>query len=163
MQDLSADMHQHSIFNHTLRLKGEKKGTANVTSNSGSQLQLPELKDFTHMSRKKGRDCNLQHYATRMDICLRRCITSLCAGTTSPQVLWAVLGTTVSERHKSVREHPKMEGHRDGKQFRGGAVWEMAEGSPDKRTQRRTSLQSAAASRGEVKEQILTSALWWPE
>lgn len=100
-------MHQHSIFNHTLRLKGEKKGTANVTSNSGSQLQLPELKDFTHMSRKKGRDCNLQHYATRMDICLRRCITSLCAGTTSPQVLWAVLGTTVSERHKSVREHPK--------------------------------------------------------
>lgn len=45
------------------------------------------------MSREKGRNCNLQHYATKKDICLRRCITSLCAGAASPRVLCAVLGT----------------------------------------------------------------------
>lgn len=54
MEDLSADMHQHNIFNHTLRLRGEKKGTVNVSSNSGSQLQLPELKRlYTYEQKKK--------------------------------------------------------------------------------------------------------------
>lgn len=114
MEDLSADMYQHSIFNHTLRLRGEKKGRANVTSNTGSQLQLPEIKDLPHMSRKKG--SNLQQHATKKDIFLRRCVTSTCADTTPPQVLCADLGTTMSERYKFISEHPKG-GHGDGKQL----------------------------------------------
>lgn len=36
MEDLSTEIHQRNIFNHTLRVRGEEKGTANVSSNSGS-------------------------------------------------------------------------------------------------------------------------------
>lgn len=46
------------------------------------------------------------------------CLTSRtqrsCFGAASPQVLYALLGSTISEGHRTIREHPN-EGYRDGK------------------------------------------------
>lgn len=40
------------------------------------------------------------------------CPALLCTGAASPQVLYAVLGTTILKRHETSRDHPK-EGHKD--------------------------------------------------
>lgn len=36
MEDLNTEINPHRIFDHTLRVRGEEKGTANVSWNSGS-------------------------------------------------------------------------------------------------------------------------------
>lgn len=55
--------------------------------------------------------------SNRKEIYVCHCPILLCTGVASPQVLGEVLGTTISERYKAIRDCPK-DGYEDGNEPR---------------------------------------------